>query len=95
MNIQKQISKMMGALMLNCHQATKLMVKKEYEKPTFKEDVHLKVHIAACTHCRTFNTQNQHLSQEIDNMISHNGSFHNLHDKLDEATKNQIKTMLQ
>lgn len=85
----------MSALMLNCQQATQLLVKKEYTDANFKEDVQLKMHLASCSHCRRFNTQNKQLSQEIDNMISHNGSFYYLHEKLDEDTKNQIKSLLK
>mgnify|MGYP006278527741 CR=1 FL=1 len=95
MNIQKKISNMMSTLMLNCRQATKLMVKKEYEAQNFKENVQLKMHLASCIHCRRFDTQNQQLSQEIDNMVSHNGSFHYLHEKLDEDIKKEIKALLK
>ncbi len=59
--------------MINCRQATELVIKKEHEKLPLKDRVNLLTHLAVCRFCRMFASQSSlidrvfHKGKNIDN----------------------------
>ena len=52
-------------LMLNCKEATKLVVIKEFEKLSLKQLIALKFHLLVCKVCALFEKQSLELNKEL------------------------------
>ncbi|PWS28266.1 hypothetical protein DHW03_10610 [Pedobacter yonginense] len=72
----------------NCKKATYLIEKKLIGEITIREKLELKLHLAGCSICRTFERQSLIINQMV-KVLFKDGQKHNL--KLD----NQFKTKLQ
>ena len=76
----------------NCKQATFLIEKQQLESLTMREKLELKIHLAGCSVCRTFQQQ----SIMINHMVK--GLFHSsqpIEIKLDENFKNELQERIE
>lgn len=55
----------MHSVMLSCDKATFFITKKEYVKLSCKENLQLKMHLMGCKLCRSFNDQNEIISNKL------------------------------
>jgi hypothetical protein len=53
----------------NCKKATYLIEKKQLGEITLKEKIELKIHLAGCTVCRTFEKQSVIISKMVKNIF--------------------------
>lgn len=53
----KWLRKIIGPLMYNCEEATLLMAKRDEGKLTVVENIRLKIHLAVCGLCTSFDQQ--------------------------------------
>ncbi len=60
--------KLMNKLMLSCDEATLLITKSEYQQLCSIKQLKLRMHLATCSFCRTFQKQNLIISQNIDQL---------------------------
>lgn len=62
--------KLMKSMMINCHQATFLISKREEGKLSFSERVHLAMHLAMCKFCKLFEKQTAFIAKQAKNFTS-------------------------
>jgi hypothetical protein len=65
------VNRVMHSMMLSCDTATFYVTKKDYQKLSCKENFQLKLHLMACSFCRSFNNQNAIISDKIKLMDEH------------------------
>lgn len=76
----------------NCKQATFLIEKKQLATLTLREKLELKIHLAGCSVCRTFQQQSIVINQMV------KGLFHSSQPeeiKLDETFKNELQERIE
>lgn len=76
----------------NCMQATFLIEKKQLSTLTVREKLELKIHLAGCAVCRTFQQQSIVINQMV------KGLFHSFQPKeinLDETFKNEMQERIE
>ena len=76
----------------NCRKATFLIEKKQLETLTLREKLELKIHLAGCSICRTFQQQSIMINQMVKDMFS---SSQPQEIKLDETFKNELQERIK
>ncbi len=62
------LKKTMNWLMLSCEKATFYVVKSRFKPLTAKEKAQLKMHLAACKDCSTFEKQSKMIDEQLDKL---------------------------
>lgn len=76
----------------NCRQATFLIEKKQLSTLTIREKLELKIHLAGCAVCRTFQQQSIVINQMVKDLFH---SFQHKEIKLDETFKNEMQERIE
>lgn len=58
----------MHSVMLSCDKATFFITKREYVKLSCKENLQLKLHLMGCKLCRSFDEQNNVISEKLNTL---------------------------
>ena len=75
----------------DCRRATFLIEKKQIHQITFLEEFQLKLHLAGCSICRTFQTQSVMINQMAKAIFKKPGKEL----QLDDQTKNQMRQKIR
>ncbi len=76
----------------NCHRATLLIEKKLIDKLSLREKLELKIHLAGCSVCRTFEKQSALINRMVQQLI-HGSHCSNI--KLDDYFKHQMQERIE
>lgn len=76
----------------NCKQATFLIEKKQLATLTIREKLELKIHLAGCSVCRTFQKQSILINQMVKDLF-HSSQPKEI--KLDESFKNELQGRIE
>lgn len=75
----------------DCQHATLLIEKKQVQQITFLEQFQLKLHLAGCSFCRTFQTQSEMINQVAKAIYNKPGTPM----RLDDHDKNQMRQKIK
>jgi hypothetical protein len=75
----------------NCKKATLLIEKKLIGKITFREKLELKIHLAGCSICRTFERQSILINQMVKELFKASG---NRQIRLDDDYKKELQNSI-
>lgn len=79
----------------NCHKATFLIEKRSMKKLTFFEQVELRIHLAGCSVCRTYQHQSVLIGKIVHQLVYGRAEQHKLDDKDKQQLENRIETELK
>ena len=75
----------------NCRQATYLIEKRQHTKLTWKERVHLIIHLAGCSMCRLFRRQSRQINRLLHDIFRRpRGNSHSLDEKFKQELQDKI-----
>jgi hypothetical protein len=78
----------------NCRKATYLIEKKQLTEITMREKIELKIHLAGCSICKTFEKQSLVINQMVRNLFNANVVDAKLDDEFKKELKEQIESRL-
>ncbi|MBN2614450.1 MAG: hypothetical protein JXR71_02040 [Bacteroidales bacterium] len=92
-NIKKRLEQGMTTLLLDCDTATMLITRQSVEAIPCTKRVQLRLHLAVCSLCRSFNEQSGFISQQIKQWATIDPEHLDLH--LSDEQKNRMKEHLR
>lgn len=78
----------------NCHKATFLIEKRTMKPLTMFEQVELRIHLAGCSVCRTYQQQSQLIGQMVRKILDGHAVKHALDDEEKKAMEERIEQEL-
>lgn len=76
----------------NCRKATFLIEKKQIGKITLREQLELKIHLAGCSVCKTFERQSIMINRMVQQLIH---AAHQPEIKLDDQVKREMQQQIE
>jgi hypothetical protein len=83
------------AIQYNCHKATFLVEKRSIQRLTFYERLQLRIHMATCSVCRTYEQQSQLISQMVKQLLYSNKQTHHLNNEAKKHMEELIEEELK
>ena len=91
--VKNSLIAFMRRVMLTCEEATYLSTKKIVEKINLRQTMSLRMHLAACKHCRKYYLQTKIIANNIRHFTSHGLNGLPLH-RMSDAEKSKLERLL-